>query len=630
MCGIAGIVAFNNKGQSSFSTIQKAVSCLEKRGPDNEGIFTDEHVVLAHRRLSVIDTSDAASQPFTDDSGRYVIVFNGEFFNYREHRNKLMADGVTFKSESDTEVLLQLYIRHKERCLDFVNGFFAFCIYDKTEKTVFIARDRMGIKPLLYYQDDDKLCFASEMKALLPMGIPKEIDSESLHQYLQFNYIPEPWSIYRKVKKLQPGHFINVQAGKPQQSSEIKYYEIIRRENEKKYDYETAQKELRKLLDDAVEKRLISDVPLGCFLSGGIDSSVITALAASKVKNLNTFSIGYKDEPFFDETHFALEVAKMHQTNHHVFKLTNDELFENLDAILDYVDEPFADSAMIPGYIVSKYTRKQVTVALSGDGADEMFAGYQKHKAEWMVRYNFLLKPAVRLLAALMPGNKGSREGALQNKIRQLHRMADGIKLSSAERYIRWCSMMDESEVAKLYDKADKKVYNKRKQILSADIDGKSLNDVMLSDMKLVLRGDMLRKVDMMSMANSLEVRTPFLDYRVVDFAFSLPEYFKITSSMQKRILKETFKAELPELIFQRGKKGFEVPLLKWFQTHLKSKIENVWLNDKFIREQGMFNPDGIAALKQQLFQKPEGETEARMWALIVFQNWWLKYHSIK
>ena len=353
MCGIAGIVAFNNTGQSSFSTIQKAVSCLEKRGPDNEGIFTDDHVVLAHRRLSVIDTSDAASQPFTDDSGRYVIVFNGEFFNYQEHRNKLLTEGVKFKSESDTEVLLQLYIRHKERCLDFVNGFFAFCIYDKTEKSVFIARDRMGIKPLLYYQDDDRLCFASEMKALLPMGIPKEIDSESLHQYLQFNYIPEPWSIYSQVKKLQPGHFIIAQPGKPQRFSEIKYYEIVRRENEKKGDYETAQKELRKLLDDAVEKRLISDVPLGCFLSGGIDSSIITALAASKVKELNTFSIGYKDEPFFDETHFALEVAKMHQTKHHVFKLTNDELFENLDEILDYVDEPFADSAMIPGYIVS-------------------------------------------------------------------------------------------------------------------------------------------------------------------------------------------------------------------------------------------------------------------------------------
>src|SRR5690606_26069192 len=245
-----------------------------------------------------------------------------------------------FNSESDTEVLLQLYIRHKERCLDFVNGFFAFCIYDKTEKSVFIARDRMGIKPLLYYQDDDRLCFASEMKALLPMDIPKEIDSESLHQYLQFNYIPEPWSIYSQVKKLQPGHFIIAHAGKPQRFSEIKYYEIVRRENEKKSDYETAQKELRKLLDDAVEKRLISDVPLGCFLSGGIDSSIITALAASKVKELNTFSIGYKDEPFFDETHFALEVAKMHQTKHHVFKLTNDELFENLDEILDYVDEP--------------------------------------------------------------------------------------------------------------------------------------------------------------------------------------------------------------------------------------------------------------------------------------------------
>lgn len=630
MCGIAGIVAFNEQTPNGFHSIRQAASCLAKRGPDSEGFFTDEHVALAHRRLSVIDTSNAATQPLTDPSGRYVIIFNGEFFNYQEHRERLKSEGVVFNSESDTEVLLQLFIRHKEKCLDFVNGFFAFCIYDKAEKTIFMARDRMGIKPLLYAIDENRLCFASEMKALLPMGIVKDLDEVSLHQYLQFNYIPEPWSIYKQVKKLQPGHYMFFNIHESENILEKKYYEIVRREQEKKYDYESAKKELRRILDDAVEKRLISDVPLGCFLSGGIDSSVITALAASKVKNLNTFSIGYKDEPFFDETHFALEVAKMHGTNHHVFKLTNDELYENLDEILDYVDEPFADSAMIPGYIVSKYTRKEVTVALSGDGADEMFAGYQKHKAEWMVRNKMLMKPAVLLLASLFPGGKGSREGAWQNKIRQLHRLAGGIKLSRAERYIRWCSVMDEKEVEVMYSRADRKEYERRKKLLSNDIDGKSMNDILLSDMKLVLRGDMLRKVDMMSMANSLEVRTPFLDYHVVDFAFSLPENYKITSAMQKKILKETFKDELPELIFQRGKKGFEVPLLKWFQTHLKSRIEDLWLNDKFIKEQGMFNPGSIATLRQQLFDKPQGETEARVWALIVFQNWWLKYHSAK
>jgi asparagine synthase (glutamine-hydrolysing) len=627
MCGIAGIIALNRDTSIDFSKVTHAAACLAQRGPDHEGFYKNEQVALAHRRLSIIDTSNAASQPLTDVTGRYVIVFNGEFFNYREHRQQLQSEGVIFQSESDTEVLLQLYIRYGVKCLDYVNGFFAFCIYDNQEQSVLIARDRMGVKPLLYSINQNKLLFASEMKALLALGVKQQLDTTSLCQYLQLNYIPEPWSIYNHIKKLAPGNFLYFKLNQTDAISENGYYEIIRRED-KHLNYHAAQQQLYKLMDDAVEKRLVSDVPLGCFLSGGVDSSVITALAAQKVKKLNTFSIGYKDEPFYDETQYALEVAKMHGTQHHVFKLSNDELYENLDGILNYIDEPFADSSAIAVYILSKYTRQQVTVALSGDGADELFAGYQKHRAEWMVRHQPWLKPAALLADTLLPNQKGSRNSAWQNKVRQLKRLAEGVKLTPGNRYLRWCAITSEADALQLFNQANKEELKQRNQLLMRHIKGDSLNDVLLSDMKLVLTGDMLRKVDSMSMANSLEVRNPFLDFRVVDFAFSIPENFKINKNTQKRMVKDAFRNLLPASIYHRGKRGFEVPLLKWMQTHLKSRIMEQWMHPDFIREQGVFNPDGIAALKQQLFHKPDGETQARIWAIIVFQNWWLTYHQ--
>lgn len=629
MCGIAGTIAFTEEGKKKLDLIHSATSCLALRGPDAEGFFKDTHIALGHRRLSIIDTSNAGTQPFSDDSGRYTIIFNGEFFNYKEHRQKLVSQGIHLKSESDTEVLLHLYMQERENCLQKINGFFALCIYDKKEQTVFMARDRMGVKPFLYFEDKQNLFFASELKSLLAFDIPKELDEVSIHQYLQLNYIPNPWSIYKKVKKLAPGHYLHFHLNSNKPLEEKKYYTITITDKQNKQGYEQSQDHLYHLMQQSVERRLVSDVPLGAFLSGGIDSSVIVGLASQQIKGLHTFSIGYKDEPYFDETHYAEMVAKMHGTNHTVFKLSNDELFESLDGILNYIDEPFADASSVAVYILSKHTRKDVTVALSGDGADELFGGYQKHRAEWLIRNRPFANTLIKTASLVLSGNKGSRQSGIQNKIRQLHRYADGIKLNPKERYLRWCSYVGEQEVSQLFNLNNKKEYHDRKKYLTQYITGNpDLNDQLLNDVAVILPGDMLTKVDSMSMANSLEIRNPFLDYTIVDFAFSLPGNFKIDKSGQKKIVKDAFRKILPTEIYHRGKKGFEVPMLKWFQTELKSKINDVWLNDKFIKEQNIFDPNEISLLKQQLFSTNSGEIQARIWALIVFQNWWMKYHQ--
>lgn len=634
MCGIAAALSFSLKGKAALQKIASATACLAKRGPDGSGVFTDNNITLGHRRLSIVDISTAASQPMTDASGRYVIIFNGEFFNYREHRKNLISKGITLNNNSDTEVLLNLYILEGEKCLDKVNGFFALVIYDKQDETVFIARDRMGVKPLLIFEDNDKLVLASEMKALLAFDIPKELDEVSLFTYLQLNYIPAPHSIFKNVRKMKAGSFIKIDLKRQQTvrtystALETIYYNIPFNENPPITDYISAQKQLSDLLYSSVEKRMIADVPLGSFLSGGIDSSVITGIAAQKTKHLNTFSIGFKDEPHFDETHFAQLVAKKHQTNHTVFSLTNNDLFEVLYDVLDYIDEPFADSSALNVYILSMQTRKHVTVALSGDGADELFGGYNKHRAEWIMRNDAAFITGSKIASSVLKPFAGSRNSKIGNKIRQVHRFAKGATLTAPNRYWRWCSLADAFEAEKLINlKAPQFLaFQSRKDELIKNIKGTAdMNDVFDADMHLVLENDMLTKVDMMSMANSLEVRTPFLDFELVNFVSNLPSDYKIDKDIQKKILKDTFKDLLPDELMQRGKQGFEVPLLKWFNSELKSLITNDLLSDDFIKNQNIFNIEEIKKLKAQLFSKNPGEIQARIWGLIVFQYWWKK-----
>ncbi|MBA3901338.1 MAG: asparagine synthase, partial [Bacteroidetes bacterium] len=407
------------------------------------------------------------------------------------------------------------------------------------------------------------------------------------------------------------------------------YYEVPLDDRNEGISYEKASDELRNLLEDSVQQRLMADVPLGVFLSGGIDSSIIAALAAKHKQNLNTFSIGFKDEPMFDETYYAELVAKKLKTNHTAFSLTNNHLFEHLFEVLDYIDEPFADSSALNVFILSKETRKHATVALSGDGADELFTGYHKHLAECKARKGGVSASILKNTSALWEILPKSRNGKFSNLFRQLEKFSKGLSLSEKERYWSWASLMDEEDARNLLVNDDsvwgKEANVRKKEILKYITENGNYNEVLYTDVKLVLANDMLVKVDLMSMANSLEVRVPFLDYRLVDFAFSLPPEYKINGKMKKRILQDAFRSQLPAELYNRPKQGFEVPLLKWFQTELKSLIMDDLLAEKFILEQGIFVPEKIKSILQRLFSNNPGDAVANVWALIVFQYWWKK-----
>lgn len=630
MCGITGIFAFNLVGKFNLIHVTAATQALHKRGPDFQDIYHDEKVGLGHRRLSIIDTSSAANQPMWDESKRYCLVFNGEIFNFLELKATLQNQGHTFQTQSDTEVLLRLLILESETCLNKLNGFFAFCFFDKEEQTFLLARDRFGVKPLLYLFDEDKFIFASEMKAMLKYGIEKEIDYTALHAYLQLNYIPAPRTIFKNVQKAMPGSFIKVRSKKIEHGS---YYDIhYQAAGDPTISFDHAKQKLTKLLEASVQRRLIADVPLGSFLSGGIDSSVITGLASRHKKNLHTFSIGFKDERFFDETEYARLVARHFNTEHTVFSLTNQDLYQHVHNILDYIDEPFADSSAINVYILSKETRKHATVALSGDGADELLAGYNKHAAFHRILNPGWKEQVATTLAPLWKSLPKSRNNFLSNKVRQHHRFAEGAKLSSADRYWHWAGLANEENALALMSERSKNEFQKfdyksyKASLLNTIPAKENMNDILLTDTNLVLPNDMLTKVDLMSMANGLEVRTPFLDVEVVNFVFSLPSDYKITAFIRKRVLQEAFREMLPKQLYNRPKKGFEVPLLKWLRHEMKSLIEDDLLSQSFVVDQGIFDYPEIEKLKKKLYSNNPEDVHAQIWALVVFQWWWRKY----
>jgi asparagine synthase (glutamine-hydrolysing) len=625
MCGITGVYCFSERGDGFMAQVESAANAMLHRGPDNQSVERFPNAALGHVRLSIIDTDARSNQPFTEESGRYTIAFNGEVFNFQEIKNRLIAKGHVFHTTSDTEVVLKSYIEFGAEALAQFNGFFAFAIYDRSEMSMFVARDRMGIKPFHFYLDEDKFLFASEMKALLTYAIPRKIDYCTLYQYLQLNYVPAPWSMVEGVRKLQPGTWMKMKGKEIEKGC---YYQIPKTESPQRFTYTEAKKELMRLMDASVERRLISDVPLGSFLSGGVDSSIIATIAKQKLPQLDTFSIGYADEPMFDETEYAVAVAKKIGSNHHAFKLTNDDLFGSLRRVLEYIDEPFADSSALAVNLLSQYTKRHVTVALSGDGADELFSGYNKHAAEYAVRQGGIRNRMIKAGAPLWRNLPQSRNGKFSNIFRQLNRFSDGMMLSDADRYWHWASITHEKEASGwLRQSPDLEAYFKRKgEVLENIAVDRSFNEVLYTDLKLVLQGDMLVKVDLMSMDHALEVRTPFLDYTIVDFVAQLPVEFKIDGSMRKKILQETYRDLLPESVFNRKKHGFEVPLLKWFQTDLKSMITDDLLSDAFVEAQQIFNVSEIKRLKQRLFSTNPGDAAAKVWALIVFQHWWKKY----
>jgi asparagine synthase (glutamine-hydrolysing) len=608
MCGIAGIYFLKNTSASLTTENTKVTEALKHRGPDFQSLHSFKNCTLFHARLSILDLSPNSNQPFLDSAQEKALVFNGELFNYKD----LQKEVGDLKTTGDVEVLFKLFDKENTNCLNKLNGFFAFSFYNSKTDELSVVKDRYGVKPLYYFQNEEKFAFASELKALLSLTGAQELNHNALHTYLRLNYSTGKETIFKNVFRLLPGEYISV---KEKKVSIKTWYTIPHRKKEES---------IKDLLSDAVKLRLHADVPVGCFLSGGLDSSIISALAKQHHNDIHTFSIGFADEPFFDETEYAELVAKHINSTHHSFKLKNTDLLENINPFLKSIDEPFADSSAFNVYVLSKYTKKHVKVALSGDGADELFMGYNKHKAELLSRKfsSKALSPMMSPVLSLLPD---SRNKSFSNKVRQLKRFSKSVNLKAEDRYINWACISNEKEVNDLLLSKSNHTFN---NLFSEAFTQNNFNPVNYADLKIVLADDMLVKADRMSMQHGLEIRNPFLDYRVVEFAMNLAENKKISNQGQKLILKESFKDLLPKEIFSRKKKGFELPLWKWLKTELKNDIEKNWLSEKRIKEEAIFNYDAIKKLKQKLYSDNPGDAPAKIWALIVFQNWLANFKS--
>ncbi len=618
MCGIVGYKFFSSYNPDYASHISSAIGKLNLRGPDSHGLFVQESVGLGQTRLSIIDPSEKGDQPMFDSSGRYVLIFNGEIYNHKELRVELPNQKL--KSTSDTEVLLYLLIHQGVECLPKLNGFFAFAFYDIEKDHLILARDQIGIKPFHYYQDQHHLVFSSEMKALLEFPLPKELDKNSLYWYLKLNYLPGNSSMLQGFRKLEPGNYLSVTGSEIQQ----KGYVTVEK-NENKISYDQSQKRLIELLEASVNRRLMSDVPLGSFLSGGLDSSAIVSLATRQSSHFSTFSIGYKEHPFFDETAFAELVAEKFKTNHTTFLLTNEDLLEEIGNILSYIDEPFADSSAIPTYIVSKRTSQHVKVALSGDGADELFGGYYKHLA-----LNRSLNPNLsdRFIAKFSPVVRQfpmSRSGKFGNVLRRIDRFGSMLKMNLAERYWYLASLTNDPSGFMREQHSAEHISKLKHRYLPQVA---NMNDYFDADLSMLLPSDMLTKVDLMSMANSLEVRVPFLDKEVVSFARSLEIQYKLKGTQRKRVLHDAFKSILPKEIYHRPKKGFEVPLLQWMRNELLEDLDKTLFDKGYLEDQGIFDPMQVIELRARLFSSNPHDVHAIIWALYVFQKWYLNYFN--
>ena len=624
MCGIAAIIGFTETGKQRFNRIAQCAMLLKHRGPDNQKYIIEKDFAMAHARLSIIDLSEASNQPFTTHDGRFTIVYNGEIFNYKELKNGLQQLGHTFYTEGDVEVLINLYKQFGKDCLHKINGFFAFVLYDKQTETFFAARDRLGIKPFYYYADENYFACSSELRVIKQITDCNNINKTALYAYLQLTYIPEKTSIIENICKLEPGEFLFIEKNK---ITKEKYYSIKLPSIYK--EEKDVNKKFLNLLESAIEERLTADVPVGCFLSGGIDSSVITAIASQKNKDLQTFSIGFKNNKYFDESVYAEVVAKQYKTQHQTFFLSESEAESEVDNFLNAIDEPFADSSAFNVFVLSKKTKQHVKVVLSGDGADELFAGYNKHRAEWIIRNQTLKTSLLKSASSFSKLLPASRNGKLSNQIRQLERFVVGAKLSPQERYWRWASFYEETKAAELINLStkEKQGFTQLKNAYTSIIND-DYNSTLLADVNLVLPSDMLAKVDRMSMANALEVRSPFLDYRLVEFAFSLRSNHKIDVNIQKKIVKESCAHLLPDEILNRKKHGFETPVQQWLQGVLKNKVEEYCLDKNFIEQQNIFNYTALKQVVEQALSANAGDATSVVWSILIF-NYWYKQNIL-
>lgn len=610
MCGIGGIVSFKN--HISSQELKGMSEAIAHRGPDADGIFLNQSKScgFVHRRLSIIDITDNANQPMTSEDGRFTIVFNGELYNFETLRDDLKHHGYHFSTESDTEVVLNAFVHWGKECVNFFNGMFSFAVWDEKTAELQLFRDRIGIKPLYYIKTDEVFAFASEIKALLPIAEDLSWNNEAVHHFFRLGYIPEPQTIYKYIHKFPKGNAGCISEKNFELSS---YWNINEKINKEVItDLSTAKNEYHKRLKESVRLRLKSDVPFGVFLSGGIDSSTVAAVAQSQTKDkINTFSIGFKESKF-NESEYAKKVANHLGTNHHEYTLSHKDAQELIERIPTWYSEPFADTSAIPTYLVSKLASKSVKMVLTGDGGDEQFMGYGMY--EWADR---LSKPMIKSLKTpigLALNNSGK------------------LRLKRASEYFRFDK---QTALHTHIFSVDQYFYSERetKQFfrlnggyteLQVPKVGRKLSpreNQALFDLNYYLTDDLLTKVDRATMLNGVEARVPLLDHHLIECTLNIDESLKVSKGDSKLLLKEILYDYVPKELFDRPKWGFGIPLQKWLSNELKPLLDK-YINQEMLDEVGIYNVSEILRLKSE-FLEGKSYLYNKLWLVIVFNIWY-------
>jgi asparagine synthase (glutamine-hydrolysing) len=593
---------------------------LFHRGPDDEGYYQDTQAVLGMRRLSIIDLH-TGQQPIANETGDVWVVYNGEIYNFRQLRTKLEQRGHKFKTQTDTEIIVHAYEEYGEKCVQHFNGMFALAVWDARKNRLFLARDRVGIKPLYYWVDGNRLVFGSELKALtIHPDVPRQVDLTALDLFLSLEYIPAPRTIYEGVHKLLPGHTLVFERGKLTISQywDVPYNPISGSDD-------ACVEALTGLIQEAVRIRLVSDVPLGAFLSGGIDSSTVVAyMSQFSSEPVQTFSIGFEDDTY-NELPYAQSVAERFETDHH-YEVLNPDIAALAENLVRHQDEPFADTSIFPTYLVSKLARGSVKVVLSGDGGDELFAGYDTYLAEQLYRYYGWLPGMLRCRTLPALANLIPPQPAKKGLINKIKRMLEGGALDPSLQHTRWMIFMSHLEKSKLYHSDLHATLDEELTIElfaghfnnGAHFD--SLAQQQYVDIKTYLVDDILTKVDRMSMAVSLEARVPLLDHNIIEFAINLPPYMKLDGSRTKVILRRAVQQLVPDPVLSKPKQGFSIPMKHWLRSSLKPLMMDLLSQDS-LHQFGYFNPQTVSTWIQEHLDGRVNHSH-RLWALMVFELW--------
>jgi asparagine synthase (glutamine-hydrolysing) len=625
MCGIVGFVSKDPLVIDRF-ILERMNAAIAHRGPDDDGFYVNDGVGLAMRRLSIIDVA-GGKQPIHNADKTKWIVFNGEIYNYRDLRQDLEKRGHSFYTNSDTEAIVHLYDEFGADCLDHLRGMFAFAIWDEKDRSLFLARDRVGKKPLLYsLQTNGDLIFGSEFQALLQNpDISREVDLESIDGYLSMQCIPAPQTAFKQIRKLEPGHWLRWKNGEIQ----TRRYWLPDFSKKIKISEEDAIQETTRILRESTKLRMISEVPLGAFLSGGVDSSTIVALMAQESSQpVKTFSIGFEEQDF-SELKYAKRVAEHVGAEYNEF-IVHPDAMEVIPKLVEHYGEPYADSSAIPTYYVSKETRNHVTVALNGDGGDESFAGYERYAAMQIAEtYNrlpkALRKAFIESPVRLMPSSELKR-----SRFRDAKRFLQAANLPKTERYFRWMSTFNRDAKRDHYTAAfadSVSRHNAADQIdrWFAKANGSGTLDAsLLTDLMSYLPNDLLVKVDIASMANSLEARSPFLDHKLIEFAASLPEALKMRRFQTKSLLKKVAARLVPKEVVYRRKMGFGVPIGKWFREDMKDFLKSVLLSERSLKR-NIIRPEMIQRLVNE-HTTAERDHAFQLWTLLMLELWFQRF----